>query len=83
MRNRYAALLYRRDRQRDHVDLRRHHRKRRHGGARSVRRADSGLFAAGELVGGFHGASYLSATALPKAAISGLRAGKSAAMSNT
>jgi fumarate reductase flavoprotein subunit len=43
----------------------------------------AGLFAAGELVGGFHGASYLSATALPKAAISGLRAGKSAAMSNT
>jgi fumarate reductase flavoprotein subunit len=42
-----------------------------------------GLFAAGELVGGFHGASYLSASALPKAAISGLRAGKSAAMSNT
>jgi fumarate reductase flavoprotein subunit len=43
----------------------------------------AGLFAAGELVGGFHGASYLSASALPKAAISGLRAGKSAAMSNT
>jgi fumarate reductase flavoprotein subunit len=42
----------------------------------------AGLFAAGELVGGFHGASYLSATALPKAAISGLRAGRSAAMSN-
>jgi succinate dehydrogenase/fumarate reductase flavoprotein subunit len=39
-----------------------------------------GLFAAGELVGGFHGASYLSATALPKAAIFGLRAGKSAAV---
>jgi flavocytochrome c len=43
----------------------------------------AGLFAAGELVGGFHGASYLSASALPKAAISGLRAGKSAAVFKT
>jgi fumarate reductase flavoprotein subunit len=43
----------------------------------------AGLFAAGERVGGLHGASYLSASALPKAAISGLRAGKSAAIFGT
>jgi fumarate reductase flavoprotein subunit len=39
-----------------------------------------GLFAAGEVVGGFHGAVYMSATALSKAAIFGRRAGRSAAV---
>ena len=36
------------------------------------------LLAAGELVGGFHGASYLSGSALSKAAISGLEAARTA-----
>jgi fumarate reductase flavoprotein subunit len=34
-----------------------------------------GLFAAGEVVGGFHGAGYMSGSALGKAAIFGRRAG--------
>ncbi|MBR1301094.1 FAD-binding protein [Bradyrhizobium sp. AUGA SZCCT0042] len=38
-----------------------------------------GLFAAGEILGGFHGRSYLSGSALAKAAISGRIAGRSAA----
>lgn len=37
-----------------------------------------GLLAAGELVGGFHGASYLSGSALSKAAVSGLEAARTA-----
>jgi len=39
-----------------------------------------GLYAAGELVGGFHGASYHSGTALGKALIFGRIAGRSAAL---
>ena len=38
----------------------------------------SGLYAAGEVVGGFHGAGYMSGTALAKAAIYGRIAGHSA-----
>jgi fumarate reductase flavoprotein subunit len=38
-----------------------------------------GLFAAGELVGGFHGAGYYSASALSSAATFGRRAGRNAA----
>lgn len=38
-----------------------------------------GLFAAGEVVGGFHGAAYYSGTGLGKAAVFGLIAGRSAA----
>ena len=38
-----------------------------------------GLYAAGEILGGFHGRSYLSGSALAKAAISGRIAGQSAA----
>jgi fumarate reductase flavoprotein subunit len=38
-----------------------------------------GLYAAGEIVGGFHGAGYMSGSALGKAAIFGLRAGERAA----
>jgi fumarate reductase flavoprotein subunit len=38
-----------------------------------------GLYAAGEILGGFHGRSYLSGSALAKAAISGRIAGRSAA----
>ncbi|MEO5672765.1 MAG: FAD-dependent oxidoreductase [Ramlibacter sp.] len=37
-----------------------------------------GLLAAGELVGGFHGAAYMSGTALTKAALSGVEAGRTA-----
>lgn len=43
-------------------------------------RAISGLYAAGEAVGGFHGASYHSGTALGKALIFGRIAGRSAAL---
>jgi len=39
-----------------------------------------GLFAAGEICGGFHGAGYMTGTALGKAAIFGRTAGRSAAM---
>jgi fumarate reductase flavoprotein subunit len=39
-----------------------------------------GLYAAGEAVGGFHGASYQSGTALGKALIFGRIAGRQAAM---
>ena len=38
-----------------------------------------GLYAAGEVTGGFHGAGYMSGTALAKAAIFGRIAGSSAA----
>ncbi|MDO8276572.1 MAG: FAD-binding protein, partial [Burkholderiaceae bacterium] len=38
-----------------------------------------GLFAAGELTGGFHGAGYLSGTSLSKSAIMGRIAGQQAA----
>lgn len=38
-----------------------------------------GLYAAGEVVGGFHGAAYYSGTGLGKAAVLGLIAGRSAA----
>lgn len=41
-----------------------------------------GLFGAGEVVGGYHGALYYSGTALPTAAISGMCAGRSAAAFN-
>lgn len=40
-----------------------------------------GLFAAGEVVGGFHGAGYYSATSLSSSAAFGRRAGRSAASS--
>lgn len=40
-----------------------------------------GLWAAGEIVGGFHGAGYLTGTALGKAAVFGHQAGRSAALS--
>jgi fumarate reductase flavoprotein subunit len=39
----------------------------------------SGLYAAGELVGGFHGVSYMTGTALGKAIIFGRIAGRNAA----
>ena len=38
-----------------------------------------GLYAAGEIVGGFHGAGYMSGSALGKAAIFGIEAGRRAA----
>jgi fumarate reductase flavoprotein subunit len=41
-----------------------------------------GLYAAGELVGGFHGASYMTGTALAKAIIFGRIAGRHAARAN-
>ncbi len=41
-----------------------------------------GLYAAGELVGGFHGASYMTGTALAKAIIFGRIAGRHAASAN-
>ena len=38
-----------------------------------------GLFAAGEVIGGFHGSLYYSASSLASSAVFGIRAGKAAA----
>jgi fumarate reductase flavoprotein subunit len=41
-----------------------------------------GLFAAGEVIGGFHGSLYYSASSLASAAAFGILAGRAAAISN-
>ena len=55
------------------------------GADTTVKRVDGsrieGLYAAGEVVGGFHGASYMTGTALTKALVFGIRAADSIARS--
>ena len=60
---------------RDDLDVRRPQRRARHlGHAHRRNAASTGLYAAGEVVGGFHGASYMTGTALTKALVFGFEA---------